>query len=201
MKVIIAILALSFFAPAAAGQHRDLQLTLAIIEQESCVNGPQTDLLKLALRLRYTNVGKQKLILYRGNRIFYQAFVSRADATSPRSLEFRTSHAGYLDSQPEKIDTSTPGSAFITLSPGAAYETRQSVAIPVAAQGAGRVNVNIAAGEHLLSMTVSTWYESRKLAEGLRARWRERGFLLSEPLSSSAVRFVVGTGRASVACR
>lgn len=201
MKYLFAILSLSFISQAALGQERDVRLDVSILDQQACSSNSNTDVLQLMLRLRYTNVGKQKLILYKGNRIFYQVFVSRTEATTARRLAYRTSHAAYYDKQLEKIDTNAPGSVFTTLSPGTWHETKQTIIVPVAKNGAGRVNVSLGAGEHLLSLTISTWYESRKLGESLRERWRGRGFLWIEPLISNAVGFEVNDQPAVIACR
>ena len=201
MKYLFALLSLLLISQAVYGQDRDLGLTIGVIDQQSCSTGRNTDNLQMALRLRYTNVGKRKVILYRGTRIFYQAFVSRMEGTTARQLEFRTSHAAYEQKQFEKIDANVPGHVFISLSPGASYETRQGIIVPIARDGGGRFNVSIGPGEHLLNLAVSTWYESRKLGEGLRERWRGRGFLVTEPLISNSIGFSVSAQPAVTACR
>ena len=201
MKYLFAILLLPLISQAVLGQERDIELVVSVIDQQSCSAGPNTDNLQLALGLRYTNVGKRKLILYRGNRIFYQAFVNRIDGDATRRLEFRTSHASFYDQEPEKLDASVPGHVFTSLSPGASYATRQKIIVPIAKEGGGRFNVSIGPGKHLLNLAVSTWYESRKLGEALRERWRGRGFLVTEPLISNAVGFSTGDQPALTSCR
>jgi len=201
MRYLFAILSLSFISQTAVGQDRYVQLNISVLGQQSCSTNSNTDVLQLALRLRYTNVGKRKLILYKGNRIFYQVFVSRLGESAARRHEFRTSHAAFYDKQPEKIDSNSPGSAFTILAPGTSYETKQSILVPIAKGGEGRVNVSIGPGEHQLNLVVSTWYESRHLGESLRERWRGRGFLWTEPLITNSVGFVVNTQPATTVCR
>jgi hypothetical protein len=185
------------------GQERDLQLTTNIVGQQACAANAKLDVLQLTLRLRYTNTGNRKLILYKGNRIFYQAFISRStgEATTPQKYEMRTTHARYYDEQPEKIEAVAPGSAFTILSPGASHETRQVLVVPVVREGNASVNVSVAAGEHILNLTVSTWYESKKLADNLRERWRGRGFLWTDALASKSVNFNIDNQRSTVTCR
>lgn len=196
------MLLMLFNAVMAQGQERDLRLTATITGQQSCAVSASVDALRLNLQLRYTNVGKEKLILYKGNRLFFQIFIGRggADAATRRS-ELRTTHSRYFDEQPEKIVASAPGSVFTTLSPGDSYETKQVISVPVARDGEGLFNVSIAAGEHLLNVAASTWYESKKLAEDLRARWRTHGFLWTDPLISNEVAFVVDKKYSTAACQ
>lgn len=202
LLVTATILFLLYGSLAAQGQERDLQLTLSIAEQQICRVNAGVDALRLTLQLRYTNVGKRKLILYKGNRLFFQVFISRggSDAQARRN-ELRATHSRYFDEQPEKIAATAPGSVFASLSPGASYETGQVISIPVARNGEGLLNVSIAAGEHILNVTASTWYESKKLAEDLRERWRSRGYLWTDPVSSNAASFVVDENHATTACQ
>jgi hypothetical protein len=205
-----ALLLFFLSAGAAFGQQQqreqprpdDLQLNMSVVGQQSCAVSADVDALRLTLQLRYTNAGKEKLILYKGNRLFFQLFVAKGveGAATGRS-ELRATHSRYFDEQPEKIEAPNPTGVFVTLPPGASYETRQVVSLPVARSGEGRVNVSIGAGAHVLSVAASTWYESRKLSEELRARWRARGFLWVDPVVSNAVAFGVEKERATVACR
>ena len=177
-------------------QTRDLQLTTSLSRQQRCAASAGVDVLRLTLQLRYTNAGRQKLILYKGNRLFFQIFISRSGQD-----ELRATHARYFDEQLERMTTSTPGSAFTILSPGAAYETKEVISVPVARDGNSRFNVSIAPGEHVLNVVSSTWYESKKLADELRERWRSRGLLWTAPIASGAITFAVDQNGATVACQ
>lgn len=196
------ILLLLSYAQAAQGQEQPLQLTASITGQTTCMVSPTVDAVRLTVQLRYTNVGGRKLILYKGNRLFFQTFVSRGVAeTDARKSELRTTHSRYFDEQPEKIVASSPGSVFTTLSPGASYEIRQLITIPVARTGEAVFNVSIPAGEHALNVATSTWYESKKMADDLRERWRTRGYLWTDPLISNTIAFVVDKNRAPAPCQ
>jgi hypothetical protein len=146
-------------AATAQSDERNLRLSASIVKQETCAVSPKVDALRLTLQLRYTNAGRQKLILYKGNRLFFQIFISRGNVdTVAHRNEMRTTHSRYFDEQPEKIEASAPGNVFTTISPGASYEIRQVISIPVAREGEGLFNVSIAAGEHVLNVASSTWY-------------------------------------------
>jgi hypothetical protein len=198
-----ASLLLLFSYATVPGQERDLQLTASIKAQQSCSVSASVDSLRLTLQLRYTNTGHQKLILYKGNRLFFQIFVSsrgEKDVAAGRS-ELRTTHSRFFDEQPEKIVSPNPGTVFTILSPGESYETTQIISLPVARDGAGVFNVSIAAGEHVLNVAASTWYESKKLGDELRERWRSRGLLWTDPVVSNSVTFAVGRERSTAACQ
>lgn len=198
----VILLLLIFNYATVFGQEDNLQLTTSIISQRYCAVNANVDALQLTLQLKYTNTGSRKLILYKGNRLFYQIFVSRNGEEPPaKRNELRTTHSRYFDEQPEKIVNSSPGSVFATLSPGASYESRQVISLPVARDGNPKYNVSIGAGEHLLSVVASTWYESKKVADQLRERWRTRGFLWSDPLVSNAISFNVDKNPPVVACQ
>ena len=198
----VAFLLLSLSCATCFAQDRDLQLTTSIINQQACAMNAGVDALSLTLQLRYTNVGHRKLILYKGSQLFYQVFVSRSkEEAAARKYELRTSHARYYDVQPEKIAGDSPTSVFTVLSPGASYETKQVIVLSVAREGGGQMNVSIAAGEHVLNLIASTWYESKKLAQDLRERWKPRGFLWVEPLASNFVGLVVDNKTAVIPCR
>jgi hypothetical protein len=196
------VLLLTLNGAAVLGQERDLQLAASVTGQRRCAMSASVDALQLTLKLKYTNAGRGKLILYKGNRLFYQIFISRGgEDVAARRSELRATHARYFDEQPEKIVSSAPRGVFTILSPGATYETEQVISVPVARSGEGRFNVSIGAGEHVLNVTASTWYESKKLAEELRERWRDRGFLWTDPVASNRVAFVVDKSESAVVCQ
>lgn len=202
------MLLLSFFLAAeVSGQRpnasrRPLRLTAEVLGQQHCAAGAATDALRIRLRLQFANVGDQKLILYRGKNLFYQTSVSRSasDAALRRHEAFMTT-AWYFDELPERIEQPAPGRAFTILPPGATYETQQTVAVPVLRQGGVPVTNAIAAGDHVLQVTVSTWYESRALAQKLRERWQRSGLLWFEPVTSAPVAFNVAEERPAAGCR
>jgi hypothetical protein len=197
----VTILLLLFDCAIACGQENGLQLTTSITEKRYCTLNERIDALQLTLRLNYTNTGSRKIILYKGNRLFYQVFVSQSrEEAAARKSELRTTHSRYYDEEPEKIVDSAPGSVFTTLSPGASYETKQIISLPVARAGNGLDNVSIGAGEHVLSVAASTWYESKKIADTLRERWRSRGLLWTNPLFSNPVTFVVDQNHQAIVC-
>jgi hypothetical protein len=150
------------------------------------------------LKLRYQNVGNQKLILYRGHDLFYQTRV-RSAGSQPYEVLFLNSR--YFDSEFESIDQAVPGKVFVSLSPGSVYERNLQVGIALVPEGVERGNSAIAVGDHTLQLIVSTWYKQRSLAEKLRKQWESNGLLWSDPLVSPPVHFLAERPQAPPPCK
>ena len=70
------------------------------------------------------------------------------------------------------------------------------------ARGAGeRVANTIAPGGHTLRVVTSSWYESRRLAEQLRERWRGSGLLWIDPAAAQPLNFDAGLEAPATPCR
>ena len=190
-QLFLTATALSLSCATAFAQERNLELNVSIVGQRYCVVSEDLNSLQMTLHLRYANTGGQKIILYRGVKLFYQIFVSHtAEDAAARRYETRTTHSRYYDQLPEKIDAPNPSNVFTILPPGDSYETEQTIALPVS-RGDKSVGNSITAGEHVLQVWVSTWYESKKLAQSLRERWQHRGFLWADALGAKPVSFTV----------
>jgi hypothetical protein len=187
------VAALVWLSPASVnGQVKpakpQLELTAEIISQNYCVASSDSLTLDLDLKLRYRNVGNQKLILYRGHDLFYQTRIrSAAGGAQPYEVLFLNSR--YFDQEFEAIDQAVPGKVFVNLSPGAVYERKLSVGMALVPEGVERGNSAIAAGDHTLQLIVSTWYKQRSLAEKLRKQWEPKGLLWFDPLVSPTIHF------------
>lgn len=171
-------------------QAQPLRLTSEIVGRRYCA-GDRLHILQMRLRLRYRNAGERKLIVYQGKNLFYQVRIRGGAQTKPYEVVVLNSR--FNDAQAEAVNTPRPGGVFVTLPPGGTHETEIIVGVGLAAEAPERVANSIAPGEHTLQVAASTWYESRKLAEDLRARWTAAGLLwidpvVSEPLAFNAVR-------------
>ena len=107
----------------------------------------------------------------------------------------------FNDAQSEVVNGPRPGGVFVTLAPGESHETEIVVGVGVAAGAAERDANSIIPGEHTLVVAASTWYESRKLADELRGRWRANGLLWVEPVVSEPLSFTVAREHQSPPCR
>ena len=151
------------------------------------------------LKLRYRNVGNQKLILYRGHDLFYQTRIRSAGG--PQAYEVLFLNSRYFDSEFESIDQAMPGKVFVGLSPGTVYERNLLVGIALVPEGVERGNSAIAAGDHTLQVIVSTWYKPRSLAEKLRKQWEPKGLLWFDPVASPPIHFLAERPTSPAPCR
>ena len=166
-------------------QPKPITLTAEVVGQDYCAISSNSASLEMKLRLKYRNVGSQKLILYRGHDLFYQTKIRNRPASGAMPYEVWAANARYFDEEFEPIDRASPGKAFVTLPPGAVYEREMILGIGLVNEKTPRSDLSIHPGEHTLNLTVSTWYKSRALAEKLRQQWSRQGFLWFDPLIAS----------------
>ena len=204
-SLLILVFALVWLSPALVnGQVKPakppLELTAEIISQSYCAASSDSLTLEMDLKLRYRNVGNQKLILYRGHDLFYQTRI-RSAVGSAQPYEVLFLNSRYFDQEFESIDQAVPGKVFVSLSPGAVYERKLSVGVALVHESVERGNSAIAAGDHTLQLIVSTRYKTRSLAEKLRKQWESRGLLWFDPLVSPPVHFLAQRPPSPVPCK
>lgn len=193
-----------FYARTEAKSHQQkssLQLTTNIVSQRYCAGDEDLDSLQLELRLCYTNIGRQPLILYKGSNDISRVMVSRdAERAAAGQFEANGSVTRVTDGSRVNVEGSTPGEMFVVLPSGASYQTKTAVSVLVARGDASRVAGAITADEYVLQVEVPTWAESDDLAKKLRRRWRQSGFLWYDPVTSMPMPFKVEKQRAVVNC-
>ena len=196
---LASVLLLLLLAPHARGKEPDdrqpLQLTAEIVGSRYCA-GDRLNILQLSVRLRYRNVGGEKLVVYRGKNLFYQ---TRIRGGAGKGYEVLVTNSRFNDAEAEQLGGRRPGRAFVTLRPGGTYETVVVVGVGVAR--GERVANTIAPGEHTLQVITSSWYESRRLAEQLRERWRGAGLLWIDPVAAQPLNFNAGVEAPAAPCR
>jgi hypothetical protein len=202
-RLYLALIVLLLGAHGAAPDERKqqgpaLRLTSEVVGRRYCA-GDKLHILQLRLRLRYRNAGGRKLVVYQGKNLFYQTKI-RGGAQA-RPYEVVVLNSRFNDAQAEVINAPKPGAAFVTLAPGAVFETEIVVGVGVAAAAAERGANAVAPGEHTLQVVASSWYESRKLAEELRARWQASGLLWIEPVASEPLTFDAVRDEQAPPCR
>ena len=203
--IVLLVSALAWLSPASVnGQVKpakpSLELTTEIISQNYCAASSDALTLEMYLKLRYRNVGNQKLILYRGHDLFYQTRV-RSAAGGAQAYEVLFLNSRYFDSEFESIDQAVPGKVFVSLSPGSVYERNVLVGIALVPEGVERGNSAIVAGDHTLQLIVSTWYKQRSLAEKLRKQWEPKGLLWFDPVVSPPIHFLAERPPSPAPCK
>lgn len=185
-----------------AGQSQNLlQLTADVIEQRYCSINPNTITLQLKLRVRYTNLGAERLIIYQGHDLFYQIKVRRDAVTETQPYEVLLLNMHYFDEEFERIDASSPGKVFEKLASKEFFERELITGLGVTDDDKDRSSTTVKPGRHTLQVIVSTWYQSPQLADKLRQQWHRKGVLWSRPLTSVPVSLVIEKPAAALPCR
>src|ERR1700738_1473834 len=203
-SLVTALLWLNLTVAISAQTNRStppLQLSAEIVSQSYCAVTPDSAALAMKLRLRYRNIGSQKIILYKGHDLFYQTRIRNAPGNATGPYEVWVVNSRYFDEEIEPIDQTSPGRVFLSLSPGAVYQREIMIGGGVVNDKVERGHSSINAGDHTLQITVSTWYKSRSLAQKLRQEWQRKGLLWAEPLISAPLLFVAQRPRLLVACK
>ena len=190
------------FPRTLAGQSQNhLQLTADIVEQRYCSISNETITLQLKLRVRYTNLGADRLIIYQGHDLFYQIKVRSVAATETKPYEVLLLNMHYFDEEFERIDASSPGRVFEKLAPKEFFERELITGLGVTGNDKERSSTTVKPGPHILHIIVSTWYQTPQLAEKLRQQWQRKGFLWTRPLTSAPVSLDVETPATVSPCR
>ena len=185
----------------SAQSPRPLQLTAEIIEQHYCSITPDKLTLQLKLKVRYSNRGSERLIIYQGHDLFYQIKVLSDAATETRPYEVLLLNMHYFDEEFERIDASSPGKVFEKLGPGEFFERQLITGVGVTDDDKQRSSTTVKPGRHTVQVIVSTWYQTPQLAEKLRQQWLRKGVLWTQPLTSVPVSFVIEKPAAAPPCR
>ncbi len=203
--VVILFLSLSPMAAFAAQpkplSKPPLELSVEIISQGYCAVTSDASALEMKVRVRYRNVGSQKIILYKGHDLFYQTRIRSALGSAAGPYEVWVVNSRYFDEEVEPIDRTTPSKVFLSLPPGAVYEREIMIGVGLVNDRVERGDSSIRAGDHTLQLIVSTWYKSRNLAQKLRQEWQRKGLLWSEPLFSAPIHFVAQRPRLLGPCK
>ena len=198
LSLVVAVLLVSG-ANCFGQTQKQLELTAEIIEQSYCSIGEQTSL-QLRLKLRYTNLSSQRLIVYNGHDLFFQTKI-RPDEAAKSSSEVLLLNMRYFDEEFERIDAGSPGRVFVKLVPGASFERELMTGVGVADNSAPPSDTTVKPGRHILQLIVSTWYQSPKLAEKLRQQWQRQGLLWSQPLYSVPLKLTIDKPLTTSPCR
>jgi hypothetical protein len=200
-RALVAVFVVSCLPSAASAQSpKQLELTTTIVEQSYCSIDQKTSL-QLRLKLRYTNLSSQRLIVYNGHDLFFQTKIRPADpATTPKS-EVLLLNMRYFDEEFERIDAHSPGRVFVKLAPGASFERELMTGVGVADNSVAPSENTAKPGPHILQLIVSTWYQSPKLAEKLRQQWQREGLLWSQPLYSVPLKLTIEKPTNAAPCR
>jgi hypothetical protein len=179
------VLLLLIFLPGAVAleaKAQDLELTTRVLSLRLCSDGPDVFMIRANLRLRYTNVGKQTLIVPKGNLTTYWRIAPNED----RLLAASWNHFFWVISGNGDMPNlgSKPDSRFCTLKPGASCEIESTdLHLPATKQ--------LPAGNYLLQIVVPVWNGSNEQAYKLREKWKRYGFVWLDAVTSKPMTFTI----------
>jgi len=200
LLILLAGFAIHAFAGASLKREssstnaRTLELSTSVAEAYSCA--PKS--MALRLRLSYKNTGTEPLIIdKRAVKIVDRYMVSRnlKDATNRNYVvEMRAEDFGGNYGWDAKTEPAWSG--FALLQPGEAYEIDDRSATTTFIVDDDRPNAkgSLFAGDYFLQVQVDTWSYSGNAVE-LRRRWKDQGYLWSNPLISTPMSFSVQKSR------
>ena len=188
-------------SPIRAQPPRPLQLTAEVIEKKYCSINPDKITLQLKLRVRYSNLGAERLIIYQGHDLFYQIKVRSDASTGAPPYEVLLLNMHYFDEEFERIDANSPGKVFEKLAPKEVFERELRTGLGVTDQDKDRSSTTVTPGRHTVHVIVSTWYQTPQLAQKLREQWQRKGVLWTQPLTSVPVTLMIEKPAAAPPCR
>lgn len=182
------------YLPIASSHSGDPQVRLVTeVTKETYCEGPDPELLtlRLLLRLSFTNVGGQRLILERGSKSVPLVRISKTaeDAIAGRFETTIDNHIITNNSKAPSVPNAPAISEFVILASGQSYDTSAEITIPVPRVNPVATIIN--AGSHYLQIGVWTWDESQNEAKVRRKAWQATGFLWSESVMSGPMPFTV----------
>jgi hypothetical protein len=174
-----------------------LQLTTSIIQQDFCEDGG----LRVWLRLRYTNIGGEPIILRRYSDSFMRYTISRDREAAAKEHHEEVVQITSIVSQPNATHGRTPpNERFVILNSGESYEIDTKVG------GGDFIFLNSSSvrrfrkGNHVLQVWVSTWNEPVVLAEELSVAWRKYGILWWQGVTSLPMPFKIENPTRTIKC-
>lgn len=172
--------------------NTELQLVTEIIKQTYC-DGPDPELLtlRLLLRLTFTNVGDQRIVLERGSNQVPLVRISKTPEDAIADRVEKTFHNFIItpNERPAKSPNRPTLNRFVFLGSGDSYKSVADVDIPV--PRLKPLTASVDPGSHYLQIAVWTWSEPQEKAKRMRRKWRRDGFLWSETILSKPMLFTV----------
>jgi len=189
-QTVITKSARSSFAHRMNGKPQ-LELATGIVEQHSC----SAHDMGFTLRFTFRNTGDTAVILDK-SILIADIMVSRdpkSAATKRYEQELRYDLFDAPKSAPADL------SSFVIIPPGNVYEFEDRLSVTVN-DGSPLFKIGLGPGTHFLQVVVATWnYLARPIAFG--EKWRDKGYLWSNPMTSRPMPFTVELNRPIKKCQ
>ena len=166
--------------------YAQLELTTDLIELRYCSN----DSIQFVLRLNFSNKGKEPVILEKRSRSVSRLLVSRTfENAIKKKYEFTVERLGGYD----PANAVPYESNFIVLKPGESYRLEQVERL--------HDRRSMRAGHYVLQMVVQNWPYFTSSNIEWRDRWRNKGYLWTDGITSVPMPFMVARKTTIMECR
>jgi hypothetical protein len=173
-----------------------LQLNAKILNQQYC---SEMDLV-LELQLTFTNIGKEPIILDKKSDVVYAYQEEPLDKSAKKHLRQKRTITPTLDMKQIIRFGQTPDeNAFIVLNESESYNLKIHKIIDVY-DGTDDTEDFLHSGKYNLILKVKTWYYPISLTEEYSQKWRDKGFLWVDGVSSEPIEFEVLKNRTISDC-
>jgi hypothetical protein len=161
-----------------------------VISVKYCEGDGEVSISQHRVRLRFTNVSRQPLILYRAYAVKNVVIGKSVTGGAIAEVETQFSLTGFT-SVPTGVTRYTwPNPAFVLLQHGHFFSSEDIIPIPIRLRENN--SAGLTAGEHFMQFRASPLSEDPpEVTQQLRERWRRRGLLRTGSVLSSPIRFTV----------
>jgi hypothetical protein len=194
--MLVSGLLMAFSGRAPTTGNIGLQLTTEIVGQRYCTGDADMDGVLLELRLVYRNTGTSPLILYKGSTTVYEIIVRRTADGTPEA----NAHLSWYFDKPWTVDASSFKKMFVILPPNATFETQTRIRVFVTRDDSTHFQGAVESGEHYLQVTIPTWPGSEELADAMQRKWRAKGILWQNAVTSLPMKFTIAKQRTITDC-
>jgi hypothetical protein len=192
--MFFAIALLLFATPAMAEEPgSSLQLQATVERAKYCGSaGDEVVTLQLHLRLRYQNVGKEPIILLRGDSPIPAGVVGKRATDGEVGEKEFSWEANILSDGSEPPSSETwPNPSYVLLNAGQTFSAHGDTAV-VFAPKRSDIAVIQGPGSHVLQFWAWTWpFVKPELEDRLRKGWQSKGYLWTKSVRSEPMQFTI----------
>ena len=170
--------------------HADLQLTMSVVSQRYCTDGR----LHFMLRFTFRNGGGESVVLDKRSSIVPYYTVSRnAELAAIGKYEIEAHVLYGIDGELMSLQAIPDESQFITLKAGDSHARDHAFSIPLETK-------ELKPGNHVLRVSVLTWHYAKASNIEWREKWRAKGYLWTNSVTSQPMPFIIDKHPKFVRC-
>lgn len=161
--------------------QKPLHITTNIIRERYCA-GAGTTFLEWVLQLRYTNRGERPVLVDKNSARISQTLVSRDEESAAAGRYIYKPIPVHADLDALGYKATPDFESFIILKPGESFTLEGHCRVSIY-DGTSETDDDLRPGNYVLQVTVAAWRYYAD-AQQYRDKWRERGYLWSENVTS-----------------